>query len=374
MQETISGIRVVKAYNAEKSAIGRFIEQTQKFVLSAIKHKKVTSMIPSFNEVFAIIALCVVLFVGGSQVLITKELTSADLIAFLFYLFAIMSPIALTFDNLSKFQRGFVAAERVFAIMDTKPSVKSGKKVIKSFNKEIIVKDVFFAYENIGVIKNANFIIPKTKKIAFVGASGSGKSTMLDIIIRFYDPNEGEILVDGLNITKIKLSSYRSLFGVVSQDTILFNDSISNNIKYGFTDATEDDVIAASKIANAYDFIMQLPEGFNTFVGDRGVMLSGGERQRIAIARALVRNPEILVFDEATSSLDSESEKIVQDAINNSLTNKTAIIIAHRLATVINCDVIHVFDNGRILESGSHKELMERNGVYRKLHDIQFAE
>jgi len=373
MQETISGIRVVKAYNAEENAIKRFVLQTKNYVLSAIKHRKVTTMIPSFNEVFAIVALCVVLFVGGSQVLVSKELTATELIAFLFYLFAIMSPIALTFDNVSKFQRGFVAAERVYEILDRETSVKSGSRKITKFENSIAVNNINFAYDSIGVIKKASFTIQKGKKVAFVGASGSGKSTMLDLIIRFYDPNEGEILADGTNIRDLDLRSYRSLFGIVSQDTTLFNDSIMNNIKYGYEEANEEDIISAAKIANAYDFIMQMPEGFNTFVGDRGIMLSGGERQRIAIARALVRNPEILVFDEATSSLDSESEKIVQNAINNSLANRTAVIVAHRLATIINCDEIHVFDNGIIIESGTHKELMELNGTYRKLHDIQFT-
>jgi ATP-binding cassette, subfamily B, bacterial MsbA len=373
MQETISGIRVVKAYNAEKNAIARFKAQTMKYVLSAIKHKKILSMIPSFNEVFAIIALCVVLFVGGTQVLVTKELSAANLLAFLFYLFAIMSPIAITFENISKFQRGIVAAERVFRVLDSKPTVKSGKKEIHKFENSIEVRNLNFAYTDIGVIKNADFEIKKTKKIAFVGASGSGKSTMLDLIIRFYDPQSGEILIDGKNIRELRLTDYRSLFGIVSQDTILFNDTVMNNIRYGYDKASDEDIINTAKIANAYDFIMQLPDGFNTFVGDRGIMLSGGERQRIAIARALVRNPEIFVFDEATSSLDAESEKIVQDAINKSMKEKTAIIVAHRLATIIDCDEIHVFDNGMIVESGSHEELIRKNGVYKKLHDLQFS-
>ncbi|MFC2131657.1 ABC transporter ATP-binding protein [Bacteroidota bacterium] len=373
MQETIAGIRVVKAYNAENNAVDRFKKQTMKYVLSAVKHKKIITLIPSFNEVLAIIALCVVLFVGGTQVLVTKELLASDLLAFLFYLFAIMSPVALTFDNLSKFQRGFVAAERVFRILDSKPTVKSGKGEIDKFQKIIEVKGVNFAYQDIGVIREANFKIERSKKIAFVGASGSGKSTILDLIIRFYDPVEGEILIDGRNIKQLKISSYRSLFGIVGQDTLLFNDTIINNIKYGFDEASEDDIIEAAKIANAYDFIIQLPNGFDTIVGDRGVMLSGGERQRVAIARALVRNPEILVFDEATSALDAESEKIVQEAINKSMSNRTAVIVAHRLATIINCDEIHVFENGNIVESGTHKELIEKEGVYRKLYDIQYS-
>jgi len=373
MQETIAGIRVVKAYNAEENAIANFVKQTLKYVRSAVKHRKIITLIPSINEVFAIIALCVVLFVGGNQVLVTKELSASDLLAFLFYLFAIMSPVALTISNLSKVQRGFVAAERIFKILDTEPTVKSGTDKIDRLESLIEVKNVNFAYKDIGIIKNANFKIEKTKKIAFVGASGSGKSTMLDLIIRFYDPVDGEILIDGKNIKDFDLKSYRSLFGIVGQETMLFNDTISNNIKYGFEGAKEEDIIEAAKVSNAYNFIMELPDGFNTFIGDRGVLLSGGERQRIAIARALVRNPQILVFDEATSSLDNESEKIVQNAINKSLKDKTAIIVAHRLSTIIGSDEILVFDKGEIVERGNHDYLYNLGGVYRKLYDFQFA-
>jgi subfamily B ATP-binding cassette protein MsbA len=373
MHETILGIRVVKAYNAEETAIKRFTNQTFNYVRSAVKHRKVISMIPSINEVFAIIALCIVLFVGGTQVLVTKELSGADLMAFLFYLFAIMSPVALTVENISKFQTGMVAAERVFRVLDTQPTVKTGIENVNGFSEYIEVDNLNFAYQDLGILKNANFKIKKSSKIAFVGPSGSGKSTMLDLLIRFYDPNSGRIKLDGKDIRDFKLESYRSLFGIVGQENMLFNDTVLNNIKYGFESASEQDIISASKIANAYDFIMQLPNGFNTYVGDRGIMLSGGERQRIAIARALVRNPEILVFDEATSALDAESEKIVQNAINKSMENKTAIIVAHRLATIIDCDVIYVFDNGEIIESGTHQELHSKNGIYRKLYEIQYS-
>ncbi len=373
MQETISGIKVVKAYNAEGSAIDRFREQTAKFVKSAVKHRKVIAIIPSLNEILAIISLCVVLFVGGNLVLIEHRMSGADLMAFLFYLFAIMSPIAISIDNLSKFQRGFVAAERVFKILDTSPSVKSGNKLVDKFKDKIVIDNISFSYDTPEVIRNVSFEIPKNSKVAFVGASGSGKSTMLDLIIRFYDPVSGRILLDGTDIREYDLKSYRSLFGIVSQDTILFNDTVYNNIKYGLDNVNQEKIIEVSKIANAFNFITLLQDKFNTFVGDRGVTLSGGERQRIAIARALLRDPDILVFDEATSALDAESEIIVQKAIDNSLKDKTAIIVAHRLATIINCDVIYVFDQGRIVEYGSHQELYEKGGIYRKLFDIQFA-
>lgn len=373
LQETISGIRVVKAYNAEDTANEKFAGQTSRYIGSAVKHQKIITLIPSINEIFVIIALCVVLYIGGSAVLSEKGMKPDELMLFLFSLFAVMSPVATLFNNISNFQRGVVAAERVFDVLDQEPSVPTGTDRIEGFNDSIEINNVNFAYQDLPVIKNANIKLEKTKKIAFVGSSGSGKSTMLDLIIRFYDPTQGEILIDGKNIRDIKLDSYRSLFGIVSQETMLFNDTISNNIRYGFENATMDDIINASKISNAYDFIMKMPNGFDTITGDRGVMLSGGEKQRIAIARALIRNPYILVFDEATSSLDSESEKIVQDAINCSLKDKTAIIVAHRLATIIDCDEIIVFDDGRIAERGTHHHLLALNGIYKKLYDIQFS-
>jgi len=373
LHETIAGIKVVKAYNAEENAIDQFKNQTTNFIKSAIKHRKITAIIPSINEILAIFTLCVVLFIGGNLVLIEKQMTGADLMAFLFYLFAIMSPVAITIDNLAMFQRGFVAADRILKILDTKPTVKSGNKIINKFNDKITIDNVSFSYEKTQVIHNVSIEIPKNSKIAFVGTSGSGKSTMLDLIIRFYDPTSGKILLDGIDIKEFDLKSYRNLFGIVSQDTILFNDTIYNNIKYGLENIDEQKIIETTKIANAFNFINALPNKFNTIVGDRGIALSGGERQRIAIARALIRNPQILIFDEATSALDSESEKIVQDAINNSLKDKTAIIVAHRFATIIHCDIIYVFENGSIVEYGTHQQLYEKNGNYRKLFDIQFA-
>ncbi|TAL69543.1 MAG: ABC transporter ATP-binding protein [Bacteroidetes bacterium] len=372
LQETISAIRVVKAYNAEDTANEKFESQTTRYIGSAIKFQKIITLIPSINEIFIIIALCVVLYIGGAAVLSAKGMKPDELMLFLFSLFAVMSPIATLFNNFSNFQRGFVAAERVFDVMDSQPSVPTGTDEITGFNDSIEIKNVSFAYQDIPVIQNANFKLNKTKKIAFVGSSGSGKSTMLDLIIRFYDPVSGEILIDGKNLRSIKLDSFRSLFGIVSQETMLFNDTIANNIRYGYDNATMGDIIKASKIANAYDFIIKLPNGFDTITGDRGVLLSGGEKQRIAIARALIRNPQILVFDEATSSLDSESEKTVQDAINSSLRDKTAIIVAHRLATIIDCDEILVFDDGRIAERGTHSQLLSQNGIYKKLYDIQY--
>ncbi|MFA7626637.1 MAG: ABC transporter ATP-binding protein [Candidatus Kapaibacterium sp.] len=373
LSETISGIRVVKAYNAEKAANQRFFSDTMKYVKSALKHKKVIELIPVFNEVFAILALCVVLFLGGSEVL-DGSMEPEKLMLFLFSLFSIMSPIATVVNSLSKFQHGIVAAERVFGVLDETVTVKSGSESVPDLKSEITINDVSFAYLDKNVLDKVNFSIQNNKKIAFVGSSGSGKSTMLDLIIRFYDPQSGNISIDGRNIKDFSLNSYRSLFGIVSQENMLFNDTVANNIRYGFETASDDDIIIAARKANAYNFIIKMKDGFNTHIGDRGVTLSGGERQRIAIARALVRNPKILVFDEATSALDAESEKIVQSAINESLQDKTAIIVAHRLATIIDCDEILVFENGRIVESGNHKELLDMKGVYANLYSIQFSD
>lgn len=373
MQETIGGIRVVKAYNAMDIENDRFDKNSSKYLRSAIKHKQVIAMIPSINEVLAMIALCVVLFVGGSWV-VNGNLKPDDLMLFLFTLFAIMAPIRNVINNVSKFQHGFVSAERIFSILDEKPSVRTGTKNIDKFEKDITVEDVTFAYENSDVISDVNLKIRKNRRIAFVGPSGSGKSTMLDLIIRFHDPDSGEIKIDGKDIKDLNIMDYRRLFGIVSQETILFNGTVANNIRYGESDATEEEVIEAAKKANAYDFIMNMPNGFDSEIGDRGVTLSGGERQRIAIARALLRDPYILVFDEATSALDAESEQVVQDAIDNSLKDKTALIVAHRLATIINSDEILVFDRGKVIEKGTHAELIKMNGLYKKLYDIQFAE
>lgn len=372
IQETLAGIRVVKSYNAEVHVNNQFSTQTNKYVKSAVKHQRIIAIIPSVNEISAIVALCFVFFIGGSQVL-TGEMKADDLMLFLFSLFAILSPISTVFNNITQFQRGVVSAERVFGVLDTEPTVVSGTDMIPALKEKIEIKNLNFAYNETPVIRNASLVLNKGKKIAFVGSSGSGKSTMLDLLIRFYDPQSGEIVIDGKNIKDFEIHSYRNLFGVVSQENILFNDTVSNNIRFGY-EASEQEIIEAAKTANAYNFISKLPEGFNTVIGDRGILLSGGERQRIAIARALVRNPQILVFDEATSALDSESEKVVQSAINDSLKNRTAVLVAHRLATIVNCDEIFVFQNGIICERGTHDELLKiKDGVYKNLYSIQYS-
>ncbi len=382
IQETISGIRVVKSYNGEEKVIKRFENDSKYYVTSAIKLNKINALIPAINEVMAITAISVVIVVGGRGVLIDKTILADDLMTFLFALFAIMTPITLVINTINNLQRGIVAGERIFSILNTEQKVVSGNKENIKFENAITVKDLKFAYNNETlnkdsqseglVLKNTNITIQKGQKVAFVGSSGSGKSTLLDLIIRFYDPSSGQILIDNEDIKNLKIEKYRELFGIVSQDNLLFNDTIENNIKFANDNLTEDEIIEFTKIANAFNFIDKLPNKLQTLVGDKGANLSGGERQRIAIARALARKPEILIFDEATSALDAESEKIVQAAINNALVDKTAIIVAHRLSTIINCDVIFVFDKGYVVEFGNHEELISKNGIYKKLYEIQY--
>lgn len=370
LQESLSSIRIIKGFNLEDTFHKKFTFQTQRYYKSAIKFQSIISLVPSLNEIFAVVALVVVFFVGGNYVL-KGAMRAEDLMLFLFALFSIMSPIATVVHNISQFQRGFVSSKRVFNILDKKVKITSGTKVVKEFTNEIEFRNVSFAYSDDEVLHDVSFKIPRGKKIALVGASGSGKSTIIDLLVRFYDPTEGEILLDGVNIKEYDIKSYRSLFGLVSQEIILFNDTLENNIKISRPEASWDEVVDSACISNSLTFIEKLPSGFKTLMGERGVLLSGGERQRIAIARALLRNPSILIFDEATSALDSESEKAVQKAIYKSLENRTAIIVAHRLATIVDCDQILVFDSGRIVERGTHLELLELNGVYRKLYNLQ---
>ncbi len=373
LQESISGIRVIKAYVAEKVIADKFKRETQSFVKSIIKNEKVSQLIPAINEISAISALCIVLYVGGTDVIVNKSFRGQDLMTFLFALFSIMSPITTTINTVSGFQKGLIAGRRIFGIIDAPVSIQSGSKDIFEFNQKIEVKNVSFGYNHEReVLKNVSFTLEKGKKIAFVGLSGSGKSTMLDLLIRFYDPTSGTISIDGNQIKTLNLPEYRRLFGIVSQETMLFNDSLENNIRYGNDSISLERIEIAVKVANAEDFINKSSNGLKTLIGDRGATLSGGERQRIAIARAIVREPEILIFDEATSALDAKNESIVQEGINSALENRTAIIVAHRLSTIRNCDEILVFEQGEIAERGTHTELLELNGIYKKLCDIQF--
>lgn len=371
IQEMISGIRLVKTTASEDKATHQFEQETQRYVKASVKNQKLVDLVPVLNEILAISALCAVLYVGGNQVY-DKELKPQELMTFLFALFSIMSPIAQLTNTPAVIQKGIVAAESVFDIIDQQPTVKNGNTSIHTFTSSIAVDNLHFSYDgNHEVLHDIHLNIDKGKTIALVGQSGSGKSTMSDLIVRLYDPNKGSICIDGINIKEFSLEEYRQLFGIVSQDSFLFNDTIAENICFGKNIISEDEMIYAAKMANAHDFIISLPMGYQTKIGDRGVLLSGGQKQRLAIARALVRKPQILIFDEATSALDAESEHLVQEAIHNLLHGRTALIIAHRLSTIIDADCIYVFDNGSIAESGTHKELIEKGGIYFRLCSLQ---
>lgn len=373
LQETVTGIRVIKALTVEPLMIRKFVTQTAHFVRSALKNTRVLSLVPAVNDTFGILALVAVFYAGGAA-LAGGELTAPNLMTFLFLLFGLMQPISVTISTIAGMQRGIVAASNIVNTLDEEPSVITGTEQAMPFERAIDIRNVSFAYGSTDVLRDVSFSIRRGETVALVGASGSGKSTMLDLLMRFYDPQQGSIDFDGTNVRAYDLASYRRRFGTVSQETILFNDTVANNISLGEPDAERTAVERAAGIAHADTFIRALPEGYDTNIGDRGMKLSGGQRQRVAIARALYRDPDVLLFDEATSALDTESERIVQDAINGVLKDRTAVIVAHRLSTIVHADRILVFEHGRIVEEGSHVELLGHKGVYARLHALQFKE
>lgn len=367
LQETVAGVRIVKAMGIERFVIGRFTDQTRSFVRSALKNTKVLALVPAVNDTFGILALVAVFYAGG-MALASGSLTPSNLMTFLFVLFGLMQPISVTISTIAGMQRGMVAASNVIATLDEQSTILTGSVSAEPLSPALAVSNVSFAYGSENVLSEVSFSVPQGATIALVGASGSGKSTMIDLLLRFYDPQQGSIALDGTDIQSLDISSYRSCFGVVSQETILFNDSVARNIGLGEIEPDLARVETVARIAHAHDFIVELPDGYFTNIGDRGTRLSGGQRQRLAIARALYHDPKILVFDEATSALDNASERIVQSAINDVLRGRTAIIVAHRLSTIRNADTIIVFDKGRIVEFGCHDDLISQNGMYAHLH------
>lgn len=372
LQETVLGIRVVKAMNVESYIVKRFVSQTAAYVHRAVRNTRVMGLIPVVNDTFGILALITVFYVG-SQDSASGIITPSNLMTFLFLLFGLMQPISVIANTVAGMQRGIAAGANVAAALDTAPTILSGSEDIHKTPTMIKVDHLNFSYGNRAVLHDVSFSVRAGEKVAFVGASGSGKSTMLDLLLRFYDPNKGSIYVDGQDIRTLNLSTYRRLFGVVSQEALLFNDTVTRNISLGDDLPNEHRVHDVARIAHADEFISQLPELYDTVIGDRGMRLSGGQRQRLAIARALYREPSILLFDEATSALDTESERFVQTAIDQAMEGRTAIIVAHRLSTIINADRILVFDQGRVVEQGTHAELLALSGVYARLHEIQYA-
>lgn len=374
--ETLSSIRIVKAFVNEREEIKKFSKETANYLNLHLKRARLDLIAAPITESFGVVIGVILLWYGGTEVIMQKGLIPEDFIRFILILFSILGPIKQMSNVNIKIQAGAASAERIFRLLDTKPQIVEIKNPIDldKFKTSLEFKDVHFEYQEGSelVLDSISFKINKGEVVALVGPSGSGKSTIADLIPRFYDATSGEITIDGNNIKNISLSSLRNNMGIVTQEVILFNDSIRNNISYAQGDKSDDLVKEAAKAANALDFIENTPNGFETVVGERGVKLSGGQKQRIAIARALLKNPSILILDEATSALDTESEKKVQTAIESLMKDRTALVIAHRLSTVQKADKIIVIENGKVAETGSHETLFEKNGIYRRLYDLQF--
>ena len=378
LQETLAGIRIVKAFVMEKIEIQRFLEENRKYFKLTFKQENMRNLMTPINDLIGVSLGVILLWLGGREVLVHGTLSPEGFIRFIIYLFAMLQPARKLGNVNASIQAGLASAERVFSITDVKSNIVDvpNAKQITDFKKKIEFKDVYFQYENSATssLARVSINIPKGKVLALVGSSGAGKTTIADLIPRFFDVTEGSISLDGIDIRQISVKYLRSLMGIVTQDTILFNDTIRNNISYGLPDAELQEIKNASEAANALEFINELPDGFDTIIGEKGTRLSGGQRQRLSIARAILKNPDILILDEATSALDTESERKVQGAIDNLVKDRTVIVIAHRLSTIIKADRIIVLDKGEIVESGTHEELLSKNGKYSKLYNIQFGE
>ena len=373
--ETFSSIRVVKAFAMEGYEVQRFFKETHKYFKLILRRAKLRLLASPITETLGVMMGVLLLWVGGMEVLSGKGLTPEDFLRFILLLFAMMDPLRKLSSVNVELQAGAASAERVFAILDTPPTIVDELDAVKidTFKDKIQINNVSFKYESEDtVLKNISFEIEKGSAVALVGSSGAGKSTLADLIPRFYDVNQGAIEIDGQDIRYITLNSLRRLMGIVTQETILFNDTVKANIAYGQKDVDDEQVIAAAKAANALEFIEELPKGLDTVIGEKGVKLSGGQRQRLAIARAIMKNPPILILDEATSALDTESERLVQEALETLMTDRTVLVIAHRLSTVTNADKIIVMEKGLIKEMGTHDELIQKNGLYSNLYNIQF--
>jgi subfamily B ATP-binding cassette protein MsbA len=374
LDETIGGLRIIKAFNAEHRVKNNYFRQNNEYTHIANRIMRKRFLASPVSEFLGVGVVVVVLWYGGNMVLSgSKILTSGALIGFIGIFYNIVNPAKNFAQAFYNIQKGRASLDRVNAILNAEDKIveKEDAKPVKKFKSEIEYRNVSFAYENEKVLKNIDLKIEKGKSIALVGQSGSGKSTMVDLIPRFYDVQSGDILIDGISVKDMKITDLRGLMGNVNQESILFNDSFFNNIAFGVESTTLEDVIAAAKVANAHDFIMATENGYETNIGDRGSKLSGGQRQRISIARAVLKNPPIMILDEATSALDTESEYLVQEALLNLMKNRTSVIIAHRLSTIKHVDEICVLNDGEIVERGKHEYLLELNGYYRKLYDMQ---
>ena len=374
LDESLQGIKIIKAFNATEFIKNRFDTENRRYskiMRSMAKRQQSASPV---SEVLAVTMISFIVLYGGYLILNKRsDLNPGQFIAYIAIFSQLMRPARAISDSFSNIHSGLAAGERVLALIDEKPQITDAANAtdIKEFNEGIHFNNVFFSYPGREVLKGINFTVPKGKTIALVGPSGGGKSTLMDLIPRFIEPQAGEILIDDHNIQGVTMHSLRTLMGIVNQESILFNDSIYNNIAFGKANVTQHEVETAARIANAHNFIIETENGYNTNIGDRGTKLSGGQRQRICIARAVLNNPPIMLLDEATSALDTESEKLVQEALNNLMKNRTSLIIAHRLSTIQNADNIIVLESGEIAEQGTHHELIAKNGLYKRLIDMQ---
>ncbi len=373
LDESLGGIKIVKTYTATEYIKEKFHSLNQNLSDTLLWMARRQQLASPMSEFLGITAVAIILVFGGTLVM-KGSLSGAGFIAFIAAFSQITRPVRAFIDQFANINQGVAAGERIFAVLDDKNEITDAvdAKEFEGFNDKIEFRDVRFSYdESREIIHGVSFEVRKGETVALVGPSGGGKSTLSELMERFYDTDSGDILIDGVSIRDYKQESLRAAMSLVSQETVLFNDTIKNNIALGRTDATDEEIVAACKIANAHNFIVESPEGYNTNIGDRGAKLSGGQRQRLSIARAVLKNPEFLILDEATSALDTESEKLVQDALTKLLKGRTSVVIAHRLSTIMNADRIFVIDEGRIVEEGKHKELLNKGGVYAKLVELQ---
>ena len=376
VEESLGGLKVVKSYNSEGYFKTIFNDSIDRLLRLNNSIGKKNNLASPMSEFMGIVTIAVLLWYGGNLVLIDKTLNGALFIVYLGLAYNILTPAKAISKASYQVKNGLAAAERVFEILEVENTITDKENAIvkKSFNEKISIENINFRYADENVLKNFSLEIPKGKTVALVGQSGSGKSTIANLLTRFYDVQEGTVKIDGIDIKDMTLESLRDLMGLVTQDSILFNDSIKNNIRLGKQDATDEEIIAALKVANAYEFVSALPNGIETNIGDAGGKLSGGQKQRLSIARAVLKNPPIMILDEATSALDTESEKFVQVALENMMQNRTSIVIAHRLSTIQRADKIVVMHKGEIVEQGTHDELLALNGTYSKLVMMQSFE
>ncbi len=376
VEESLGGMKIIKGFNAEKKFTKKFKNITDNIFHARNRLINRQNLAHPASEFMGVLVIVIILWFGGRMVLIDKTLSPAVFLTFIALAYNILTPAKAIAKASYTIKKGMASVERIFTILEAETPLKDSENAIEKqdFEKEILFDNVTFRYEDDNVLKNVNFSVKKGETVALVGQSGSGKTTLANLLLRFYDVNEGAIKIDNVNIKDMTKHSLRNLMGLVTQDSILFNDSVRNNIALSKEDATDQEIIEAAKIANAHDFIMDLPDGYDTNIGDGGNRLSGGQKQRLNIARAILKNPPVMVLDEATSALDTESEKLVQDALDKLMQNRTSVVIAHRLSTIKNADKIIVMQNGKIQEMGSHQELMALKSIYHKLIMLQSFE